>query len=33
MSLKGRQTQQNLKDVLAGESQANRHYPSFAANA
>ncbi|HIN13351.1 MAG TPA: rubrerythrin, partial [Gammaproteobacteria bacterium] len=26
MSLKGSQTEQNLKDAFAGESQANRRY-------
>ena len=33
MSLKGRQTEQNLKDAFAGESQANRRYLYFAAKA
>ena len=30
MSLKGSQTEQNLKDAFAGESQANRRYLYFA---
>ena len=30
MSLKGTQTEQNLKDAFAGESQANRRYLYFA---
>ncbi len=33
MSLKGSQTEQNLKDAFAGESQANRRYLYFAAKA
>ena len=33
MSLKGTQTEQNLKDAFAGESQANRRYLYFAAKA
>ena len=33
MSLKDSQTEQNLKDALAGESQANRRYLYFAAKA
>ncbi len=33
MSLKGTQTEQNLKDAFAGESQANRRYLYFAARA
>ena len=33
MSLKGSQTEQNLKDAFAGESQANRRYLYFAARA
>jgi len=33
MSLKGSQTEQNLKDALAGESQANSRYLYFAAKA
>ncbi|GIT49547.1 MAG: hypothetical protein Ct9H300mP14_14750 [Gammaproteobacteria bacterium] len=31
MSLKDTQTEQNLKDAFAGESQANRRYLFFAA--
>lgn len=30
MDLKGSRTEQNLKDALAGESQANRRYLYFA---
>ena len=33
MSLKGSETEQNLKDAFAGESQANRRYLYFAAKA
>ena len=33
MSLKDSQTEQNLKDAFAGESQANRRYLYFAAKA
>ena len=33
MSLKGTQTEQNLKDAFAGESQANRRYLYFAQRA
>jgi rubrerythrin len=33
MSLKGSQTEQNLKDAFAGESQANRRYLYFAQRA
>ena len=33
MSLKGSETEQNLKDAFAGESQANRRYLNFAAKA
>ena len=33
MSLKGSQTEQNLKDAFAGESQANRRYLYFASKA
>ena len=33
MSLKDTQTEQNLKDAFAGESQANRRYLYFAAKA
>ena len=33
MSLKGSQTEQNMKDAFAGESQANRRYLYFAAKA
>ena len=33
MDLKGSQTEQNLKDAFAGESQANRRYLYFAAKA
>ncbi|NRA40762.1 MAG: rubrerythrin [Pseudomonadales bacterium] len=33
MSLAGSQTEQNLKDAFAGESQANRRYLYFAAKA
>ena len=33
MELKGSQTEQNLKDAFAGESQANRRYLYFAAKA
>ncbi len=33
MALKGTQTEQNLKDAFAGESQANRRYLYFAAKA
>mgnify|MGYP001816973855 FL=1 len=33
MALKGTQTEQNLKDAFAGESQANRRYLYFAARA
>ena len=33
MELKGSQTEQNLKDALAGESQANRRYLYFASKA
>ena len=33
MSLKGTETEQNLKDAFAGESQANRRYLYFAAKA
>ena len=33
MSLKGSQTEQNLKDAFAGESQANRRYLYFAQKA
>ena len=33
MSLKGSQTEQNLKDAFAGESQANSRYLYFAAKA
>ena len=33
MSLKGSQTEQNLKDAFAGESQANRRYLYFAKQA
>ena len=33
MSLKGTQTEQNLKDAFAGESQANRRYLYFASKA
>jgi rubrerythrin len=33
MSLKGSNTEQNLKDAFAGESQANRRYLYFAAKA
>ena len=33
MALKDTQTEQNLKDAFAGESQANRRYPYFAAKA
>ncbi|MEM7019639.1 MAG: rubrerythrin family protein, partial [Pseudomonadota bacterium] len=33
MGLKGSQTEQNLKDAFAGESQANRRYLYFAAKA
>jgi rubrerythrin len=33
MSLKGSQTESNLKDAFAGESQANRRYLYFAAKA
>ena len=33
MDLKGAQTEQNLKDAFAGESQANRRYLYFAAKA
>ena len=33
MSLKGTQTEQNLKDAFAGESQANRRYLHFAKKA
>ena len=33
MSLKGSQTEQNLKDAYSGESQANRRYLYFAAKA
>ena len=32
-ALKGTQTEQNLKDAFAGESQANRHYLYFAQKA
>ncbi len=32
-SLRGTETEQNLKDAIAGESQANRHYLDFAQNA
>ncbi len=33
MELKGSQTEQNLKDAFAGESQANRRYLYFASKA
>ena len=33
MNLKGTQTEKNLKDAFAGESQANRRYLYFAAKA
>ena len=33
MSLKGSETEQNLKDAFSGESQANRRYLYFAAKA
>jgi rubrerythrin len=33
LSLKDSKTEQNLKDVFAGESQANRRYLYFAAKA
>jgi rubrerythrin len=33
MSLKGTETEQNLKDAFSGESQANRRYLYFAAKA
>ena len=33
MAFKGSQTEQNLKDAFAGESQANRRYLYFAAKA
>ncbi|HAK53069.1 MAG TPA: rubrerythrin, partial [Gammaproteobacteria bacterium] len=33
MDLKGSNTEQNLKDAFAGESQANRRYLYFAAKA
>ena len=33
MSLKGSNTEQNLKDAFAGESQANRRYLYFASKA
>ena len=33
MGLKGSQTEQNLKDAFAGESQANRRYLYFAQKA
>ena len=33
MNLKGTQTEKNLKDAFAGESQANRRYVYFAAKA
>ncbi len=33
MELKGSETEQNLKDAFAGESQANRCFPYFAAKA
>ena len=33
MDLKGSQTEQNLKDAFAGESQANRRYLYFASKA
>ena len=33
MAFKGRQTEQHLKDAFAGESQANRRYLYFAAQA
>ena len=33
MPLKGSQTEQNLKDAFAGESQANRRYLYFASKA
>ena len=33
MALKGSQTEQNLKDAFAGESQANRRYLYFASKA
>jgi len=33
MTFKGSKTEHNLKDAFAGESQANRRYLCFAANA